>query len=163
MADSDRRARKKNPKDWDEIVLIDRSNLKRLKEIVKKYGLIDIDRFGEEASNNAWLIVQHAPDEEVIFMELYLSLIEANPNKVNMKNYAYLKDRINLYKGEKQLFGTQFRKDEGSDFLFFNELDDPENVDKRRLLVNLPPLSEYINVIEEAKGMKVKIPTGYKI
>lgn len=39
---------------------IDAANTNELKELIKKHGWFKIGAFGEQADNNAWLLVQHA-------------------------------------------------------------------------------------------------------
>jgi len=54
---------------------IDVKNTREMKKIVKKYGWPDIDLVGEEGSNGAWLLVQHA-DLDVEFQKKCLKLIK---------------------------------------------------------------------------------------
>jgi len=52
--------------------------------------------------------------------------------KVNPKYYAYLYDRVQLAKGEKQLYATQSTKNEYTNKTFFQAIENESNVQKRR-------------------------------
>ena len=68
---------------------------------------------GKKGSHLAWLLVQHA-DSDVKFQEYCLKLMKnmAKENDVSKANIAFLTDRILVNKGQSQLYGTQFYKDE---------------------------------------------------
>jgi hypothetical protein len=161
MVEADQSHRSHTPHNWEKIQLMDREHHKQLKTFVQKYGLIDIGRFGKEASKNAWLIVQHTPKSEFEFMKKYLTLMEEGLNKIDMKNYAYLKDRVLIYSNKKQKYATQYRLDKENNVYYFNDLYQPKTVDNRRKKFGLPTLMEYIKTIETLSNIKVKIPTGY--
>lgn len=85
------------------------SNAKALEEIIAVIGYPTIDNVGKEASEAAWLIIQHAigqPD----FMKKCLKLLEVavGKNQADPKNLAYLSDRVAVFEGNPQLYGTQF-------------------------------------------------------
>ncbi|HUD07615.1 MAG TPA: DUF6624 domain-containing protein [Candidatus Saccharimonadales bacterium] len=117
---------------WD--VAVDEANQKRLKQIVAEYSWPTISLVGKRASNAAWLIVQHAPDLK--FKEKCLELMERLPlGEVKPANIAYLKDRVLMWNGKPQIYGTQFHGF-GKD-IKVHEIQDPEHVDKRRANVGL--------------------------
>ncbi len=119
-----------------------------LKDIFKKYGYPDFDKVGKESSNNFWLCVQHC-DHDLKFQEEVLeAMFPAVQNKkADPKNYAYLRDRVNLNSGKAQVYGTQVTyKDRTA---IPKELIDPESVNKRRKEVGLPPIEEYLNMMTE--------------
>ncbi len=60
MYDADQALLQDNDKlDWDVIHKMRREQGEVMKQIVAEVGWIDIPRFGKEASNSAWLLVQH--------------------------------------------------------------------------------------------------------
>jgi len=82
-------------------------NASRLEEIMNTIGYPTRSKVGEEASEAAWLIVQHAISKPALMKKCYTLLSEA-PNDVNPQNLAYLHDRICYFEGRPQKFGTQF-------------------------------------------------------
>lgn len=101
--DQDMRKRGK----WD--VSVDKRNTKRLKEIIRKYGLPTISLVGKTAADGAWLLAQHA-DLDVKFQKRILALMEnaVVRKEADKKHLAYLTDRILVNTGQPQLYGTQF-------------------------------------------------------
>lgn len=120
------------------------ANTKRLGEIMNQIGYPTTDKVGEEASEAAWLIIQHSiskPD----FMRKCRKLLEGAVNKqlANPTNLAYLTDRIAVFEGGPQKYGTQFDWDEQG-ALSPNKYDDVDKVNKRRLSIGLNRLEEQV-------------------
>ncbi len=132
-----------------EMLTLDQRNTARLKEIVAKHAWPTRSLVGEEASSAAWLLVQHAGADELSFMEEAASLIKAaaETGEAEPEHYAYLIDRIRMYRGEPQLFGTQTNMEDGR--IVLHEIEDPESVDDRRAEHGLPPLQEYLDQMQE--------------
>lgn len=125
------------------------SNSGIIKNIFEKYGYLNYDMVGKDASNNFWLIVQHA-DNDVAFQRAVLAKmkIEVDRKNANGRNYAYLIDRVNINTGNAQIYGTQMAyKPDGTPVP--KNLADPDNVDKRRKEVGLEPLADYIKFIRQ--------------
>jgi len=123
---------------------IDRANMARLEQIVKKYGWPGISQVGELASSAAFLIVQHAGlDEQRRFFPILKAAVAQRNARADQA--AMLEDRILLREGRNQLYGTQVRS--GPDTagkLVLHPIDDERNVDARRASVGLPPLAQYL-------------------
>ena len=121
----------------------DKANTAWLKERLAANGdhWWPISEVGEESSNDLWLLVQHA-DQDEDFQKHVLSLMEplAKAGEVNAKNFAYLYDRVN----DPQRYGTQL---ECSDGVFQpRPLEDPAHVDELRASVGLGPEAEYVGL-----------------
>jgi hypothetical protein len=82
-------------------------NAARLDEIINIIGYPTSSKVGKEASEAAWLIVQHAISKPTLMKKCYALLSEASGD-VNPQNLAYLHDRICYFEGRPQKFGTQF-------------------------------------------------------
>jgi len=122
---------------------LDRRNTERMKEIVDKIGWPTISRFGEEISNAAWLLVQHA-DQDVEFQKRCLDLIKDLPQgEVSKRNLAYLEDRARVNEGRPQLYGTQFGGE--GDAYGPKPIEDPDHVDERRAALGMESLADYRN------------------
>lgn len=154
MAKNDQDARNKFIKDPHNKKLgkilyrIDNKNTKEAKNIIIKYGWPTFDLIGKKASNDFWLLVQHA-DRDINFQKKCLQLLnEAVKRKQAVpKNFAFLEDRVLSAEGKKQKFGTQFifknRK------LVHKPIQDAKNVDKRRLKYGLNTLKERTDEINK--------------
>jgi hypothetical protein len=134
--------------EWD--LSIDKTNTEELKSIIDEFGWPTIDLVGEEASNNAWLLAQHA-DHDLEFQKEVLDLLierrGENPNSIRASNIAYLTDRILVAEGKEQEFGTQFKI--GDDGLTLRPVRDFKNVNERRFEYGLDEIERYI---EDAKS-----------
>lgn len=90
-----------------EMERVHQQNAAGLREIIAQIGWPTISRVGAEASDAAWLIVQHSIGEPEFVMECY-GLMEAAADDINPQNLAYLYDRICYFEGRPQRYGTQF-------------------------------------------------------
>ncbi len=127
---------------------IDHANTERMKRIVDRFGWLTISKFGKESANYAWLLVQHAdaqPDFQRRCLDLMKPLLEQN--EASKENYAYLKDRVLLAEGKKQIYGTQFHTVGG--VFQPRPLIDPDNVDKRRAEMGMVSIEEYKTWFED--------------
>lgn len=141
---------------------INKENCDEFRKIVRHFGLIDIERFGEEASFNAWLLIQHFPKSSVKFKEKYLMMMRLQKYKVNKRNLAYLEDRVAVETGKPQKYGTQGRRKRNSKQWHFYPIIDIENIDKKRAAVGLDSLAEYAGLMEYGTDNQVQMPEGYK-
>lgn len=140
MARLDQKVRQQ--KDGDVIMAVTKSNTKRLKEIVKQFGWPTISLVGSQASNSAWLLIQHA-DHDLKFQKYCLRLMKeaTKAGEVLKENVAYLTDRVLINNGKPQLYGTQFYTHRGR--LFPKPIKDPDKLDVRRKKVGLQPFKSY--------------------
>ncbi len=124
-------------------------NTDTIREIFDSYGYLGFDKVGKAGSNNFWLLVQHA-DHDREFQEMVLdSMVKAvNAGNADGKSYAYLKDRVLVNGGQKQLYGTQVSYTEGY-WIIPQPLQDSLQVDERRSEVGLPPIRDYLNQMME--------------
>jgi len=123
---------------------VDSVNLKKIEEIIDKYGWPGADIVGEHANQTIWLIIQHS---DLATQERYLPMMrEAVKNgKASASDLAYLEDRVALRQGKKQIYGSQIGGDPETHICYVSPLEDPDNVDKRRAEVGLPPLELYVS------------------
>lgn len=121
----------------------------QLNEIIEAIGYPTLDKVGPEASGAAWLILQHAIGQPSLMKKCAVLLANAVcENKVDPKNLAYLTDRIAVFEGEPQLYGTQFDWDENGT-LSPNLFDDLFKVNQRRKAIGLNTLEEQTALIQE--------------
>lgn len=135
-----------NDPQWVELVKeTDCVNTARLKEIVERYGWPTISMVGEQGSEAAWLLVQHA-DHDLEFQLRCLALMKASGD-VNPLNVAYLTDRTLVAQGKPQIYGTQFYRPNGEGKHIPQPIKDSDKVDDRRAELGMSSLKEYAAVI----------------
>lgn len=138
-------------------------NAEILNEVIEKIGYPTTEKVGMDASEAAWLVIQHAislPD----FMVKCRALLEVavSENKANPKNLAYLIDRIAVLSGKAQLFGTQFDWDDNGE-LSPNRYDDLDKVNNRRKTIGLNSLEEQTILIRNrAKVENQSCPVDFE-
>jgi hypothetical protein len=120
---------------------VHRKNAARLRELIAQYGWPTEDIAGEEGAQAAWLIVQHAVGEPE-FQRAVLALIQALVAQGSTPAWhaAYLEDRIAMYEGRPQKYGSQWIDDPRDGRTRPWNLADPGRVNELRASVGLAPL-----------------------
>lgn len=138
-------------------------NAKALNDIVDTIGYPTIDKVGQEACEAAWLIIQHSIGQPGLMKKCAVLLESAvNENKADPKNLAYLTDRIAVFEGKPQLYGTQFDWDENGN-LSPNLFDDLIQVNERRKSIGLNTLEEQTEMIKRrAQKENQSPPTDFE-
>ncbi|QJB38124.1 hypothetical protein HF324_09745 [Chitinophaga oryzae] len=134
------------------------SNAAILNEIIDTIGYPTIQKVGKEASEAAWLVIQHAigqPD----FMKKCRGLLEkaVAGHQAEPWNLAYLTDRIAVLEGKPQLYGTQFDWDKNGK-LSPNLFDDLDKVNERRKHIRLNTLEEQTTLIRQRAASEGQTP-----
>jgi hypothetical protein len=139
---------------YEEMTKADRDNTRWLKSLVKEIGWIDVSRFGADASNDAFLMVQHSGDFRLLMAAL--PEIERDVRAKRFKDgqpYALLYDRVRVSLAGKQRYGTQIaRNAEGA--LVVLPLENRAKVEEFRKEIGLMPLSQYLDYVKRATGAK---------
>ena len=137
---------------------VDKENTAWLRTVTGKWGWIDVPRFGSDAANTAFLIVQHSGD--VSLMTAALPEIEKDLKAKHLpdgQDYALLYDRLQLMLGHKQRYGSQIgMTDKGE--LSVLPLEDPAKVDEYRKEMGMQPLTDYLAILK--KLYQGKTPSG---
>ena len=140
---------------------VHRRNAQELESVVEKFGWPGKSVVGEEASNAAWLILQHAIGNPKLQRRCLPILREAvAQGEAEPAHAAYLEDRICFFERRPQRYGTQFDWDENGQMSPWL-LEDPNKVDEFRRSVGLPPLADRIEQAckgenEEPKPAEIK-------
>lgn len=154
MADLDQSVRRDNP---ERVKEIDEKNRKEFKKIFQKTGYIS-SKYGKDVQLAAFLLVQHMPKEDLPFMKKYLSLMKEDLKNINPINYAQLADRVRIYEGKKQMYGTQFELvDKDKNLYRLKKICNFQSVDKRRERIGLEPLRKYIKKLSKERGIRIEI------
>jgi hypothetical protein len=131
----------------EEMKELHNKNAKVLNDIIDTIGYPTIDKVGKDANEATWLVIQHSI-EQPKFMKKCAELleIEVSKNKADSKNLAYLTDRIAVFEGKPQLYGTQFDWDKFGN-LSPNPFDDLNKVNERRKSIGLNTIEEQTEII----------------
>jgi hypothetical protein len=127
----------------------DSLNLIKVSAVLDKYGWLSEKQIGYMANGALFMVIQHSG---LRVQEKYLPMMrEAVKNgKANAGSLALLEDRIAMYKGQKQIFGSQLMRNYKSGEFYVMPLENPDSVDIRRAARGLPPMAEYL----QAFGLK---------
>lgn len=120
---------------------VHRRNAERLSALLGTDGWPGTSRVGDDGAEAAWLIAQHAIGEPEL-QRRCLHLLEdaAARGEVPAWQAAMLDDRIRMFEGRPQRYGTQLVPDEFGVPQPYT-IEDPEHVEDRRRAVGLEPLS----------------------
>jgi hypothetical protein len=117
-------------------------NASRLRELMDLHGWPAEDIAGTDGAEAAWLIVQHAIGEPEFQRKVLAILQVCIPlGRVPAWHGAYLEDRIAMYEGRPQRYGTQWLDDPTDGRPRPWTLADPKNVNTLRAAVGLKPLA----------------------
>jgi hypothetical protein len=132
------------------LMRLDSALAAEMEVILDRFGLPTRSLVGSAGSDAAMLIVQH----NWPLQERVLALAKAVPQgEISPETLGMLEDRVLVHQGKPQRFGTQFTA--GSDGVFrFAPVSDPTGLDARRSAAGMPPLRQYVCLLEEA-GMHV--------
>ena len=129
-----------------------------LENMMLRFGYPTAENFGAEASEAAWLIMQHSigrPD----FMRLCKKLLEeaVAQQQADPVQLAYLGDRIAVLEGNPQHYGTQFDWDDGGE-LSPLPCHDPETLDDRRTAIGLKTIKEQTMAMRQRAAAEGNTP-----
>ncbi|MEZ4722456.1 MAG: DUF6624 domain-containing protein [Flavobacteriales bacterium] len=129
---------------------VDSFNHLLLVELFERHGFIGFDKAGTNGSHDFWLLMQHQ-DRYTEFQEEVLAAMETEVDKGNAdaQNYAYLTDRVLVNSGRPQLFGTQMELNEEQTSFVPRTCEEPEKLNERRAGMGLPPIEDYVNMMNE--------------
>jgi hypothetical protein len=116
-------------------------NADRLGSIIDQHGWPDPALVGPDAAEAAWLVAQHAISRPTL-MRAVFELLHGG-DAVPAWQLAMLEDRIRVFEGRKQRFGTQFDWDAAGE-MNPKPIEQPDQVDTCRADAGLPPLAEAI-------------------
>lgn len=138
-------------------------NAQTLNDIIDTIGYPTTDKVGKEASEAAWLVIQHSIGQPE-FMKKCAELLKkaVSESKADLKSLAFLTDRIAVFEDKPQLYGTQFDWDENGN-LSPNLFDDLTKVNERRKSIGLNTLEERTEIIrKQTKNENESPPTDFE-
>jgi len=134
----------------EEMEEIHLKNANRLNEIINEIGYPNVKKVGKMASDAAWLIIQHSISFPKFMIDcLELMQLELKNGDINPVNYAFLKDRILMFQGKPQSYGTQFEFDEDGKLRPY-ELDEPiVIINEKRKALGLNSVDERLDELQK--------------
>ena len=128
---------------WAIIKNKDAANLKKVTAILDEHGWPGKGIVGKRGNLTIFLVIQHS---DKATQEKYLPMMREAVKSGNAaaSHLALLEDRLALKQGKKQIYGSQIGRNKITGKHYILALEDPENVDKRRAEVGLPPIQEYV-------------------
>lgn len=122
---------------------IDKENQQIVVSIIEKCGFPTVEGHGYKSVETVFLVLQHAGKG---LRSKYFPLIKESAGKgdLSWSIVALMEDRMLMDRGEKQKYGSQVRKNNGSDEWFLYPIHDPENVNERRAKIGLEPIEDYL-------------------
>ncbi len=138
-------------------------NARELDAIMEQIGYPTMDKVGKEANEAAWLVIQHAISLPKFMRKCAKYLQEAvQKGKDSPIHLAYLTDRIAVFEGRLQFYGTQFDWDEYG-MLNPQPYDDLEKVNQRRQSIGLNTLEAQLRIIRQRAELEQETPpTNYQ-
>ena len=118
-----------------------RANASRLRQIIAVFGWPGHALVGEHGARAAWRIAQHSIGEPG-FMRQCRDMLDAASQKQDVPRwqFAMIDDRIRVYEGKPQRYGTQLRN--GPEGLEPHPLENASRVNSMRMQAGLPPLAQ---------------------
>src|SRR3954452_17620212 len=156
-ARDDREQAARSNKDQRAAIVAD--NIRYLREVVERYGWIDIPRFGKAAAAAAVFMAKHANDIRLMQDALPIAERDARENGGGKEIVAVLVDDFLITMGHKQKYGTQVDKDEHGQ-AYVIPVENPAKVDEYRKELGIPPWSDYLQKLSKAllNGAPIRIP-----
>jgi hypothetical protein len=116
-----------------------------LRGAMARIGWFDISKYGPEASQGAWLLVQHA-DRDPAWQRTVLADLAPRVKRGDMQGsyFAYLTDRVAVNAGQPQVYGTQGGCHGPGATWRQKPVADPEGLEARRAEVGLEPSPAYL-------------------
>jgi len=131
----------------DFIKKIDSINLVAVEKIISENGYPSKELVGDIGSRAVFNVLEHSSSQ--ILEKYFPILVEAQKNgEISKASLAMIEDKILMYRGKPQIYGTQIRKFEDENGKLINflwPLDNPELVDaKRNNALFYDNLNEYL-------------------
>lgn len=134
--------------EMDEVCKIDSENLRRVKQIIDRFGWPDERLVGWTASLAASSVIQTA-DLSTMESAIPLMMKADEAGKSAAFSTAIEIDKRRLAQGRPQLYGTQFHEVNGEPV--FEPIEDPAHVDERRASVKFRTLADYAEATRQSK------------
>ncbi len=131
-----------------------RAHASRLRQMIAVFGWPGIALVGEKGAQAAWKIALHSIAEPDFMRQCRGHIDTASQNGDAPRwQFAFIDDRIRVYEGKPQRYGTQLRP--GPNGLEPHPLENESRINSMRMQVGLPPLAQAL-----AKARAQPAPPG---
>jgi len=121
-------------------------NTEFMRQLLAEVGWIDVPRFGYSASREAFLLVQHSWDVQLLTAALPRVKKDVDSGQMESDAYALLYDRLQLALGRPQRYGSQVVSD-GQEGVVVLPVEDQSKIEELRKQLGLISLKEYVGVL----------------
>ena len=124
-----------------EMQRVDKLNQEQICKILDSRGFVGSDKVGN-AVGTFWAVIQHS---DVNIQKKYLPLFReaAQRGDIAKESVAMMEDRINMFEGKPQRYGSQIEEDEFGNPRLYKLLDESK-VDEWRSEMGMEPLKDYL-------------------
>jgi hypothetical protein len=131
---------------WEEIYEQDAADQSALLALMPPTGWFTSDRYGQEAAEAAWSVIQHAIKQPSLMKDALARMAPAaSAGLVNPDDFGKLTDRIAMLESKPQTYGTQFVCVDHHWEVY--SLIDPKHVDERRRALGMIETQEHVAAI----------------
>jgi hypothetical protein len=126
---------------WKEIEVTDARNLQLITKLLDEHGWPKKSEVGTTGTSTVFLVIQHS---NLPTMEKYFPLAKQAMERGDLAkpNFALLQDRLLMWQGKPQIYGSQLKG--GPDGkMAFHPIEDEAHVDERRAAIGMEPLASY--------------------
>jgi len=125
-----------------EMEAVHKRNAARLRDAIAQHGWPTRALVGDDGAEAAWLIAQHDIAEPA-FQRKCLQLLEAAASRGDVPAWqpAYLTDRVRMFEGWPQIYGTQMAPDDRGETVVW-PIAERYTLNERRRSVGLPSFEE---------------------
>lgn len=139
---------------WKEIEATDTRNLKKVTALLDAHGWPTRKEVGKMGNETVFLVIQHS---DLPTMEKYFPMAKQAMERGDLSKsaFALLQDRLLMWQGKPQVYGSQLRTDPKTNKMAFHSIADEAHVDERRAAMGMEPLASYAKRF----GLDYKLPT----
>lgn len=137
---------------WKEIEETDARNLRKITALLDQHGWPEKTQVGTMGINTVFLVIQHS---NLPTMEKYFPMAKQAMERGDLlkPSFALLQDRLLMWQGKPQIYGSQLKGDANGKMMF-HEIEDEAHVDERRAAIGMEPLASYAKRF----GLDYKVP-----
>ena len=134
--------------DSNKLISINNEHLNTVRRIISDFGLPTITNSSHDAYKAVVLVALHSGD--VGFLENILQELKmANSSSIEKRDIAYVTDKMRVIQNQPQLYGTQYKISANGD-MHYIEIEDPENLERRRVELGMESFEEYKKTVERS-------------
>lgn len=128
---------------WGLMQEADSINQSKVTKILDEHGWLGSKVISDQGNLTLFLVIQHA---DLATQEKYLPIMREAVSLGNAErsNLALLEDRVAMRQGKQQIYGSQLKRNPGTDQYFVFPIKVPEKVNERRAPMGLGTIEQYI-------------------